>query len=120
MGSVSPTDALICPHGALLPASMKQAAKRVAVPAGFWQFLCRAWRASQREAAKKELAKRAKQAAGAGGPDLVVLLDSPKQAEQGQRREDVEMAGAAAEGVAEEGRAAEGGESRCMRPKHRL
>ena len=46
MGMSSPTDAISCPHGNLLPDFSGISAKRIAIPEHFWRYLQRNWSAT--------------------------------------------------------------------------
>ncbi|KAI3431674.1 hypothetical protein D9Q98_004721 [Chlorella vulgaris] len=63
VGSVPPTKDITCACGQLAPESSKS--KRVAIPADFWRFLQRTWRAACAERRAKQ-DKRARKAAGDG------------------------------------------------------
>lgn len=43
MGTMSPTEGLMCPHGGRLPEQFGLKAKRVAVPASVWDYFVSMW-----------------------------------------------------------------------------
>ncbi|KAL4440027.1 hypothetical protein ABPG75_003028 [Micractinium tetrahymenae] len=94
--SKPPTAAITCPCGALAPESAKEA-KRIAIPADFWRFLQRGWRAQCAEKAQKEklraqaaAAKRAGSAAAAGAAAAAAAFEAAEAAE-GKEQDDAEV-----------------------------
>lgn len=59
MGGTSPTEALICPHGQLVPNYPDKPNKRIAIPEEFWDYLKRSWFAAVADKDRKSRFKKA-------------------------------------------------------------
>lgn len=59
LGGTSPTEALICPHGQLVPNYPDKPNKRVGIPEEFWNYLKRSWFATVADKERKSRLKKA-------------------------------------------------------------
>ncbi len=63
MSSVSPTESISCPHGALLPAALGPRAKRAAVPPPLWDYFKGSWQRAEKQHQQQQAEEAAATAA---------------------------------------------------------